>query len=408
MKILIIGATLTGNKGASAMCHSLIDNLKKKYFNSVEISLLTPRKDQDSDVSKKLGVKLFKYKNILRRSIINYIFFLLTKSKIFKNDETFDAYLWADYIIDIHGINYTDSDGFISTSLIPSMQILLSYFMSVPIIKFTQSFGPMNKISNKFFAKFFLSMALKVFPREHDSYQTLKSLNLKNVENDYVDCAFNLPTEKYLNLKKSDEDYSLRIGFIPNAILLSKSKNYVNICNRIILEIIKKGFTPVIIMHYSKPGSDVIALNESSNNDYQLIKDLLKKNKDFDKLEVHVEENSPSQLKGIINTCNMVVTSRYHALVAALSNNIPCFCVGWSNKYYGLLNRVKLSEYSVHPNKNNFFNEKEVIKVLNNFMTKYKSLDSEFNNKINTLKDNCTESYHRLFNLIDLNENKKK
>jgi colanic acid/amylovoran biosynthesis protein len=406
MKILIIGATLTGNKGASAMCHSLIYNLKKNYHNNVEISVLTPRKIQDYDVSKNLGVKLFKYKNILRKSIINYFFYYLTKKQIFKNDETFEAYLWADYIIDIHGINFTDSDGFISTSLIPSMQILLSYLISVPMIKFTQSFGPMNKISNKIFAKIFLSMALKVFPREKESYQTVKSLNLKNVENDYVDCAFNLPTEKYLNFKK-EKDSLIRIGFIPNAILLSKSKNYLEICNKIILELIKNGFKPVIIMHYSKPGSDTIALNKSSNNDYQLIKDLLKKNKDFEKLEIHIEENSPSKLKGIINTCNLVITSRYHALVAALSNNIPCFCLGWSNKYYGLLSRVNLSEYSVNPLKNNLFDETEVIKVLKDFINRFQSIDNNFNNKINTLRDNCAESYIKLFKLIEFNENKK-
>lgn len=406
MKILIIGATLTGNKGASAMCHSLIYNLKKNYHNNVEISVLTPRKIQDYEVSKNLGVKLFKYKNILRRSIINYFIYRLAKRKIFKNDETFEAYLWADYIIDIHGINYTDSDGFISTSLIPSLQILLAYLTSVPMVKFTQSFGPMKKLSNKIFAKIFLSMALAVFPREKDSYRALKSLKLKNVENDYVDCAFNLPTEKYCKLNKK-EDPSLRIGFIPNAILLSKSKNYLEVCNKIILEIIKNGFKPVIIMHYSKPGSDTVALNKSSNNDYQLIKDLLKKNKDFEKLEIHIEENSPSKLKGIINTCNFVITSRYHALVAALSNNIPCFCVGWSNKYYGLLTRVNLSEYSVNPDKNNLFDETEVIKVLNNFITRFKFLDNNFKNKINILKDNCSDSYTRLFKLIKLNENKK-
>ena len=406
MKILIVGATLTGNKGASAMCHSLIYNLKKNYNKNVDISVLTPRKIQDYEVSKNLGVKLFKYKNILRKSIINYFFYSLVKRKIFKNDETFEAYLWADYIIDIHGINYTDSDGFISTSLIPSMQILLSYLTSVPMIKFTQSFGPMKKLSNKIFAKIFLSLTLAVFPREKGSYQALKSLNLKNIENDYVDCAFNLPTEKYCKLNK--EEYPLlRFGFIPNAILLSKSKNYLEVCNKIILEIIKNGYKPVIIMHYSKPGSDTIALNKSSNNDYQLIRELLKKNKDFEKLEIHVEENSPSKLKGIINTCNMVITSRYHALVAALSNNIPCCCVGWSNKYHGLLERVNLGEYSVNPNKNNFFNESEVILVLNNFISRYKSFDNNFNNKINILKENCNNSYIRLFKLIESNENKK-
>ncbi|GAB6188077.1 polysaccharide pyruvyl transferase family protein [Thermopirellula anaerolimosa] len=50
-----------------------------------------------------------------------------------------------------------------------------------------------------------------------------------------------------------------------------------------------------------------------------------------------VEESCPLRLKGILGTAYAVISSRFHALVGALSQNVPALAVGWSHKYGQLM-----------------------------------------------------------------------
>src|SRR5262249_33913841 len=50
-----------------------------------------------------------------------------------------------------------------------------------------------------------------------------------------------------------------------------------------------------------------------------------------------VREASPSKLKGILGTARVIIGSRFHALVGALSQAVPSVAVGWSHKYEMLL-----------------------------------------------------------------------
>lgn len=50
-----------------------------------------------------------------------------------------------------------------------------------------------------------------------------------------------------------------------------------------------------------------------------------------------VQESDPKKLKAILGTARLVVGSRFHALVSALSQGVPTIAVGWSHKYEMLL-----------------------------------------------------------------------
>ena len=50
-----------------------------------------------------------------------------------------------------------------------------------------------------------------------------------------------------------------------------------------------------------------------------------------------VRDSDPQVLKGILGRAFLVIGSRYHALVAALSQGVPCVATGWSHKYQALL-----------------------------------------------------------------------
>lgn len=402
MKILITGASLTGNKGASAMCISVINALRANYGSKVEVGLLSPKPDLDEPMSKDLNIKLYRYGGILRKSIPNYFLVSIFKKRFIENDPVYDGYLWADLIVDIHGINFSDSDTLTSTAIIPSAQIFLAYLLSTPLVKFTQTFGPMDRLGIRIMAKIFLPLVANIFPREISAYKNLDSLHLKNLEKDYVDSAF-LLTSKLPKILAGNipESKGKRIAFIPNAILLSKSKNYIKVCKTLISQIIDQGHTPVIIMHYSRPTTDETLLNESSNNDYQLIQDLVV---DFNNLEMYIEEYSSSELKGIIGTCNLAVPSRYHALVASISQSIPSFCVGWAGKYEGLLDKVGMSDFSFTADGEGYFDVENISENFLIFLKKYSNDLNKIDSNTLELHRECSDSYERLFEIIDSHE----
>jgi colanic acid/amylovoran biosynthesis protein len=59
---------------------------------------------------------------------------------------------------------------------------------------------------------------------------------------------------------------------------------------------------------------------------------------------VHVDANiSAAEVKSVIGDCDLLVGSRYHALIAALSQGIPVAAIGWSHKYEELLKEANLS-----------------------------------------------------------------
>jgi len=66
-----------------------------------------------------------------------------------------------------------------------------------------------------------------------------------------------------------------------------------------------------------------------------------------------VEESCPLRLKGILGTAYAVISSRFHALVGALSQNVPALAVGWSHKYEQLMREYGCPEAAVQVSEQN-------------------------------------------------------
>jgi len=59
------------------------------------------------------------------------------------------------------------------------------------------------------------------------------------------------------------------------------------------------------------------------------------------------ESYSAAQIKSVIAKSELVIGSRYHGLIAGLSQSIPVVAIGWSHKYNKLLGDCGLSEYVI-------------------------------------------------------------
>jgi colanic acid/amylovoran biosynthesis protein len=88
-----------------------------------------------------------------------------------------------------------------------------------------------------------------------------------------------------------------------------------------ILEMIKaRGLLPLLLLHETKRDA-AIAERLASGVPGTLV----------------LPESDPLRLKGILGAAQLVVASRFHALVGALAQGVPALATGWSHKYAGLL-----------------------------------------------------------------------
>jgi len=69
-----------------------------------------------------------------------------------------------------------------------------------------------------------------------------------------------------------------------------------------------------------------------------------------DRIEIVREDDAP-KAKALVGACRFVVGSRYHGLLAALSQNVPVLATTWAHKYPGLLDDYRCPEMLAYPSR---------------------------------------------------------
>lgn len=112
------------------------------------------------------------------------------------------------------------------------------------------------------------------------------------------------------------------VNIVPNCRMLDKtppaqSEGYIPMLSRICARLIEAKLTPQILLH--SPGEDhplAAMLQRELGQPLPIVRDA-----------------DPLQIKSIIRASYALVGSRYHALVGALSQGVPCVGIGWCHKY---------------------------------------------------------------------------
>ena len=351
MNILVVGAHFY-NKGAHLMMIAVLEELNKHSDITLFLSPTTGTKEQIAD----LGYRTIDYplKHVADEqsfgAFLNYGGLIKLLKKKFRGELKLNK---IDAVLDISGFAFSDQWG---SRLVENVNSLIKFFKKrgVKYIFLPQAFGPFTGAEIRAEMKEVLNTADLILARDKVSFEMLKSISNGDTIQQYPDITIGLKSKSnYLEA----EQYCC---IVPNERMVDQGKEYwaegkyIGYLKSAIQTLVEKEHTVYILLH------------DKGTGDVNLVNFLKESFKDTDLVKVRAEED-PMKLKAFLGGARLVVGSRFHALVSALSQNVPSLALGWSHKYDMLFEEYEIEDFSfTKPNDahfkkclENLMNEKE-------------------------------------------------
>jgi colanic acid/amylovoran biosynthesis protein len=218
--------------------------------------------------------------------------------------------------------------------------------------------------------------------RERVSYGYLEQsgvmdMNKVRLQTDFTSIVEGVFPEDYEHLKDG-------ICIIPNLRMIDtgtiSKDNYV-------------GLISAIINSCKTSGHPIYLLNHEGKEDEQLANEC--KQRIGNGIEVVTGLNA-LEVKGIIASSYVVVTSRFHGLASALNSCIPCLATSWSHKYEELFNDYDLSD-CILPLDNNDMAVEKVSIMLNK--SNNEKIRHHLSTKVEEVKNQTKEMWRTVWSL---------
>lgn len=354
IKVLITGAYCSLNNGELAMIQTTM-KLLKENIEDIKFSVFPnyPNYSPDRYHAKIIGItpqpskiglnySTFNYLYDIFKLLLYFLFWKTSKNQMLLNNPILRTYHDADFILDISGDGISDDYGFFAT-LLHCYTLFLALLLQKPYIIFAQSIGPFNNLITLRVAKFILNRAQLITVRDPITLNYLKNILTKSSKIvQTTDIAFLLKPNKRIKEKHLDCTHPL-VGVSINGIIsrwafpnvknhADKYANYTNVMARMCDYLIEKYNARLIfIPHVFGP------LNA---DDRIVMRAVYQKMKHMDKVELIEQIYSPSEIKDRIGQCDLFIGARMHALIAAISMEIPLIAISYSHKYKGVIGEL--------------------------------------------------------------------
>lgn len=341
--IIITGGELF-NKGAQAMTFIAVDELRRRFpdhkiYLLSEMDLARPEEEKEPFAFDFMGWYPLKFARCQSNPLLRFICKLRNSKEL---QEAEDIYKHCDAMVDVSG--YALGSNWSATTCNRYLDHLeFAQAFGVPVYLMPQSFGPFDfgeerQALNARIQRL-LPTAKVIFAREQEGYDALvNTYGLKNVRpahdlvlgNKGIDLAnifVSAPTFDLPEIKPNS------VAVIPNSMNSSVSSQeavlelYANAINTLL----SHGKTVYLLSHSSMDSALCGELKEafSSNGNVVLLA------QDFSCLEFNA----------LVKKFDYLIASRFHSIVHAFKNGVPCIALGWATKYHDLLKLFDQEQY---------------------------------------------------------------
>lgn len=307
------------NKGAELMLHAVLQQLAVVVPNCDVV--LRPNKSSPYGKRVKLGAY---QKLTLTRSIIDLNGLTYHLPKRFrdwlKNKWGIVAEADVGVLLDASGFAYGDQWSSVTLRQL-TMEVDRFHRNNKPYVFLPQALGPFSREADRVRLERSLPNASLIIARDKTSFENIKGLGVaEGVVMQYSDFTnlvdgicpdyfshaepifLVIPNSKMLSTKNPDPVWRTSyVGMLGDAIELAQ----------------ELGLTPIILNHEGNADQQVCeSLQAILAQPVQVIR-----------------EDDPIKVKGIIGKCSLVLCSRFHGCVSALSQGVACIGTTWSYKY---------------------------------------------------------------------------
>jgi polysaccharide pyruvyl transferase WcaK-like protein len=350
VRIAIIGAALSANKGAAAMVESVMARLPNE-MGECHFDILTTYPEADeSRVPEGVDAAVVGLQP-LRLALVEFpiacLALVMRKLHLplfWVRSRGCRSMLDSAVVVDVAGISFADGRGFaivVYNALMTGVPLLLG----VPVVKAAQALGPFQSMPNKWLAPLVLRRVKTVCARGARTREHLDSLGGVNAV-DVADLAFSLDEAAGLPIEVSSALGSIDPNFIvvmPSAVVRgifeAKGGDYITAMASLVSEIRSKtGRSVVIAPHSYRAG-----LPEGRMNDGPVCREVAEAcSGDAQVLGLDFDLTA-GELRHLVAHCSVLVTSRFHAMISGLATSTPTVVVGWSHKYKEVLDDFGLA-----------------------------------------------------------------
>jgi polysaccharide pyruvyl transferase WcaK-like protein len=365
----VTGGTLWGNRGAEAMVVTTIGRVRERdpgaafvifsYYPKRDRELLTDASVTVVDATPAGTIKM--WIGAFLNRLVGLVGLRLPDALL---PRSVRALRRCRAFFDVSGISFYDGRlpvvGYNLLSVWPAL------LLKVPVIRLAQAMGPFRKPLNRWPARWVTRRSLHTYARGAKTAEFMTQLGAPaqswSVAPDVAfgyRAEFSLTTEndarvaevgsRLARLRDTGTDV---IAIVPsslvNAKMTAEGKDYVGLLRSLIASLHGRGAHVLVMPNATRSGVDL-----PRNNDLFAIAQLR------DRLAAEPEGIDPeaisivdfdlntASIRSLAEQCEVLITSRFHAMIAALALGVPPLVMGWSHKYAEVLEMFGCEENAV-------------------------------------------------------------
>lgn len=354
VRLALLGAALSANKGAAAMVESVVANAPRR-LGECEFDLLTTYPGPDrarvphGATVRVVGLEPWRLALVeFPVALVAAVLSLVGVPKGWVRTRANRALLRSDAALDVAGISFADGRG-IPITIYNAMMTGLPLLLGVPTLKLAQALGPFRSRPNRILARLVLPRLAVVCARGARTREHLDDLGLVDVV-DVSDLAFSLdeaaelPADVAGRLRAAGE----HVVVMPSAVVrrlferddTTGDHDYVGAMVRLVTEMrARTGLAVVIAPHSYRVGEP-----EGRMNDGPVCREIAARLTDDEGVVLVDADLTAGELRRLVAGSRLLVTSRFHAMISGLATCTPTIVVGWSHKYREVLGDFGLAD----------------------------------------------------------------
>ena len=350
-RVSILGAAFSANKGAASMLVATIQEIRRNNPQA-SIDVLTTYPEADKSLSESYDVRIVSLKP-LQLALLSFPLGILSSlgslvkipRRFWARTPAMKSLLLSDVVVDLAGISFVSGRG-VPTLGYNILMTGLPLTLGKPVVKASQAMGPFSTVGVRWAAKLIFPLLRTVVARGALTNDHLSSLGISNTLQG-GDVAFLMQTTQKETQRAAEilpSGDQLFVGVVPSQVVGNYSNrthgSYTQAMVSIINSLQDRGHQVVLIPHsiqLDKPPGKM--------NDLPLVEEICAL------VEAPVvavtSDESPGVLRELISRCDLLVASRFHAMISSLGTATPTLVIGWSHKYLEVLAQFNQDDVAI-------------------------------------------------------------